>query len=418
MTLDAQLRTRLTSAVDDTTVPPGLADAVLAGGRRRRRRRGAAGLALVTTAVVGGAMLLPQGGPTARDAQVADGGTVTSMVALRWARSLPQGDAPALPFFGAGGLWSEGQRYDVPAEVNRTVAPRAVRGGWLVVVGEDVPDMRLAVLGVDGDLVATLPPSPGGLDNADAVGVAADGTQVAYDGLLVDLPSLDTTEVPHQPESDEQDGYYTALRVIGFTDQGLVYEGAPFVEGLGTTWLLTDDGSATEIAPPTGSHIPDGGPADVALAFDYTDDNSDTCVTSYVLRDDAWSQDGYGCMGRYLGEALTVSPDRRWLVTDDLPDVWNLQDGAWASVDMPRAVGKAQMAAQIGGVVWESDDAFLLPVADTWSATTSSESAFEQHAQVVRCTMSTGTCERAGDEQAIAVTSTMWGTTELRFAGS
>ena len=33
---------------------------------------------------------------------------------------------------------------------------------------------------------------------------------------------------------------------------------------------------------------------------------------------------------------------------------------------MPEGVGKAQMDAQMGGVVWESADSFLLPVADRW----------------------------------------------------
>ena len=266
MTLDAQLRTRLTSAVDDTTVPPGLADAVLAGGRRRRRRRGAAGLALVTTAVVGGAMLLPQGGPTARDAQVADGGTVTSMVALRWARSLPQGDAPALPFFGAGGLWSEGQRYDVPAEVNRTYPPRGVVGGWLVLLGQDESQLSLAVLTPQGALRG-LPSGAFTKGFGDArVEVSADGRRVAFGTEVVDVTNMQVTEVPHQPESDEQDGYYTGVRMVGFIDDALVYEGAPFKEGFGTNWLLRLDGSTVQVDPPT-DHIGDDTPADYAVEY-------------------------------------------------------------------------------------------------------------------------------------------------------
>ena len=234
----------------------------------------------------------------------------------------------------------------------------------------------------------------------------------------MDVETLQVTPVPHQPASRESDGYVTAVRMIGFTDDGLVYEGAPFEQGLGTHWLLRDDGSSVEVDPPGTSHIADGNPADVALDFDYAADNTDTCTTSYVLDDGAWSEDGHGCMGRYLGEALTVSPDRQWLVTDDLPEVWNLQDGVWRTVEMPEDVGIAQMDAQMGGVVWESADSFLLPVADRWSGPTSPEPSFEQQVQVVRCTMSTGTCERAGDEQDITVTSTMWGTNELRFARS
>ena len=416
MTLDTQLRTRLTTAVDDTAVPPGLALAALSGGRRRRRRRTAAGIALATVAVVGGAMLLPGGGPLATDTEVADGDIARSTAALDWARSLPEGAAPALPFFGPGGLWSEGRQYDVPAEVNRAYPPRTVSGGWLVLLGQDESRLALAVLSPDGTL-RDLPADTFVEGFGDArVEVSADGRRVAYGVWVVDVESLQVTEVPHQPQSDETDGYYTPLRMVGFTDQGLVYQGAPFDQGFGTTWLLRDDGTTVQVEPPARSHISDGAPADTALSFAYAADDSDTCTTSYALRDGVWGDGGYGCMGRYLGEALTTSPDGRWLVTDDLPEVWDLEGGTWRTVEMPREVGRSQMAAQMGGVVWESDDSFLLPVADRWSGPTSPEAAFDQQVQVVRCTMSTGTCERAGDEQDVTVTTSMWGTTELRFA--
>ena len=419
MTLDTQLRTRLTTAVDDTAVPPGLAQAALSGGRRRRRRRRTVGgIALATATVVGGAMLLPGGGPLATDADVADGDTARSTVALDWARSLPEGAAPALPFFAQGGLWSEGKRYDVPAEVNQAYPPRTVSGGWLVLLGQDESRLHLAVMSAKGSL-ADLPADTFAQGFGDArVEVSADGRRVAYGIWLVDVTTMQLTPVPHRPEPGEQDGYSTAIRMVGFTDDGLVYEGAPFEEGLGTTWLLRDDGSTLQVVPPAHSHISDGAPADAALSYDYAADDSDTCTHSYGLRDGAWTPDAYGCMGRYLGEALTVSPDRQWLVTDDLPEVWNLQNSTWQSVDMPGEVGRAQMAAQRGGVVWESDDSFLLPVADRWSGSTFPEPVFDQQVQVVRCTMSTLTCERAGDEQEITVTSTMWTTTEFRFATS
>jgi hypothetical protein len=340
------------------------------------------------------------------------------MVALKWARSLPQGKAPAVPFYGDGGLWSAGEVHPVPTSVNQAYPPRTVAGGWLVLLGQDESRLHLAVMSADGSL-RELPADTFAQGFGDArVEVSADGRRVAYGIWLVDVTTMQLTPVPHRPESDEQDGFNTAIRMVGFTDEGLVYEGAPFAKGFGTTWLLRDDGTTTQVNPPEGSHIGDGVPADEARSFDYADDNSDTCVTSYAFRDGAWAQDGYGCMGRYLDEALTVSPDHQWLITDDLPEVWNLQEGAWHTVDMPEGVGRAQMDAQMGGVVWESADSFLLPVADRWSGMTSPEPEFDQQAQVVRCTMSTGRCERAGEEQHIRVTSTMWGNNELRFAHS
>ena len=108
MTIDTRLHAQLTAAVDDTTVPPGLAQSALAGGRSRRRRRALGGLAAVTAAVVGGVLLLPDTGPSARDVQPAQGRTSTA-AALAWARSLPAGPAPALPFFGEGRLRQSGR---------------------------------------------------------------------------------------------------------------------------------------------------------------------------------------------------------------------------------------------------------------------------------------------------------------------
>ena len=417
MTLDTQLRRDLVAAVADTTAPPGLARAALSGGRRRRRRRTTGALALVVGVVAGGVTLLPDGGPQAVDGRVADGGGGKDMRAagLAWARSLPQGKAPALPFFGEGdALWSNGRAHDVPAEVNRSMAPREVDGGWLVFLGEDYDTMRLAVLGADGRL-RSLPPGPGGLGNPDAVAVSADGSRVAYDSLLVDLATMDTTELPHAPGQETQDGYYTEVRVVGFTDRGLVYEASPYEQGLGTSWLLRDDGTTVPLDPP--GHLSDDSPADSVIELDYAEDGSDTCVTSYVLEGASWSLAGEGCMGQYLGEALTTSPDHQWLITDDLPRVWNLADGEWDRVDMPEGIGPEQMMAQGGGAVWESDDTFLLPIADRWMGPTSPEPTFDQVVQVVRCSLATGSCERAGDQQRIHVTSTMWDNTELELAG-
>lgn len=414
MTLDTRLRAQLTTAVADTTTPPGLSRAALAGGRRRRRRRTTGALALATAAIVGGVLLVPDSGPRAIDEEVASGrgGKDMRAAGLAWARSLPEGKPPALPFFGEGdALWSDGRAYDVPSEVNRSMAPRKVDGGWLVFLGEDYPDMRLAVLDADGHLTS-LPPGPGGLDNPHAVAVSADGARVAYDSLLVDLATMDTTELPHAPEQQTQDGYYTDVRVVGFADQGLVYDASPYEQGVGTSWLLRDDGSTVPLDPP--GHLGDASP-DWVVDFDYADDNSDTCVTSYVLDGESWDVAGKGCMGQYLGEALTTSPDHRWLVTDDLPRVWNLADGEWGRVDMPEGIGPEQMMAQGGGAVWESDDAFLLPIADRWMGPTSPEPTFDQVVQVVRCSLATGACERAGDLQRVHVVSTMWDNTQVKL---
>lgn len=418
MSIDAQLRTQLTSAVEDTTVPPGLARGAMTGGRRRRRSRAVAGgLALASVAVVATAVAQLPGPLLRSEGDVASGASAYLADGLEWARSLPQGDAPALPFFGEGGLWSNGQMHDTLGdEVNHGYPPRQVEGGWLVVTGQDEQRLGLAVMASDG----TLRPLPAaasvqGLGDA-RVAVSTDGRRVAHGSWVVDLTTMQATLLPHLPESTSQEGYATEAGVVGFTDEGLVYQGAPFEQGLGTTWLLRDDGTTTEVEPPKDSHISQGGPADVAVRFDYVASDTDTCMTTYVLRDTAWEESNNACMGQALGEALAVSPEAEWLLTDDLPRVWSIADGRWDRLDMPAGLGRAQMEAQRGGAVWEGDDTFLLPFADRWTGPTSPEPEFVQRVQVVRCSLVTLACERAGDEQYLPVVTTMWGSGQLRFA--
>ena len=117
-----------------------------------------------------------------------------------------------------------------------------------------------------------------------AVAVSPDGTRVAYGSVLLDLTTMHATTLPHAPDREIQDGYYTDVLIHGFTDQGLVDAAAPFTRGFGTTWLLRDDGTTVEVYPPGSSHVSQDDPADLAVELDYADDNTDTCVTSYVLR--------------------------------------------------------------------------------------------------------------------------------------
>ena len=419
MSIDTQLRTQLTYAVEDTTVPPGLARGAMAGGRRRRRRRAVAGgLAIATVVVAATAVAQLPGSPLGSEGEVASGANADLVNGLGWARSLPQGDAPALPFFGEGGLWSDGRMHDTLGdEVNHDYPPRQVRGGWLVVTGQDEERLGLAVMSSDG----TLRPLPAeasvqGFGNG-RVAVSADGRRIAHGSWVVDLTTMQATLLPHLPESTSEEGYATEAAVAGFTDEGLVYEGAPFELGLGMTWLLRDDGTTAEVEPPPDSHISQGGPADVAVRYDYVAGNTDTCMTTYLLRGTAWQEWRSDCMGQALGEALAVSPDAEWLLTDDLPRVWSIAEGRWDRLDMPAGLGRAQMDAQRGGAVWEGDDTFLLPFADRWTGPTSPEPEFMQHVQVVRCSLSTLSCERAGGEQQLPVVTTMWGTSQLAFAG-
>lgn len=427
MSLDTQLPQRLRAAVDDTPVPPGLAGAVLAGGRRRRRRRAAAGVALACSvgmvAATAAQVPMPWSSGPGGEAGVAGrpGGersTVATPAVIGWARGLDAGPAPALPFFGAGGLWADGRMHDAPDPVTYDQPPRTVDGGWLVATGQGAEPTRLAVMAPDMSLrelpLAGSAEQP--LDTSTAV-VSPDGTRVAVRDVVVDLTTMQATQVPHAPTSATRDGYGVAVRMVGWTEAGLVYEAAPFTDGLGTAWLLADDGTAEEVPLPQGAHLADSGPADVAVAFADSADGSETCVRTYVLDAPTWRLDTQGCLGRPLREALAVSPDGRWLLTDDLPEVWDLQEGEWRTLDVPREVGREQMDTAMSTLTWEDPDTVLMVAADRWGGSSwRIGDSYEQAVQVVRCSVASGECERAGDEQVSRVYSSQWGDSAVRFA--
>lgn len=410
------LHERLAAAVDDTTTPPGFSQSVLRAGRGRRRRRTTVAGVVVTVAVVGGALLLQPSDQVGREASVASSGSQADPVTFEWAASLPEGSAPALPYFADGSLWSGEQRTTLPSTVDRTVGPWAVSTGWIVMTGERERDLAWALLSPDGTL-RSLPATTyeDGLGLA-RVEVSADGRQVALGQHVVDVETMEVMRVPHAPENASRDGFMTDVRAVGFTEQGLVYEAAPYRDGLGTTWLLADDGETTRIDPPRGTHIRDGSPGDIAVRFDYNADESDTCITSYRLVAAAWSEEGSGCMGRGLGEAHSISPDGRWLLTDDPSRVWDLPTGEFVDVDVPGDVVEAGGEGLVAGARWESDDTFLVPVSDRSVREGSTTVDFDQQVQVVRCTVSTGSCERAGDVVDNRVVAGLMATTEFRFA--
>ena len=129
------------------------------------------------------------------------------------------------------------------------------------------------------------------------------------------------------------------------------------------------------------------------MDFDATD-RTDACLTSHRLVGTQWVEDGSGCMGKALGQQGSISPDGRWLLTDDLPRVWDLQAGSFAEVDLPRAVATSRGDTLMGVAVWESDDAFLIPFTDRTSEGQISPD-FDEFVHVVRCRMTTGACELA-----------------------
>ena len=370
MTLDTLLRTQLTSAVEDTTVPPGLARAALAGGRRRRRRRRAGrAVALATAAVVGGALLAPGRRPARAERPAGrrrrhrheQGRPRLGAVAAA-------GSGPGVPFFADGGLWADGQLYALPASVNHAYPPRTV-DGWLARAGRGRTrsDLGLAVLSPDGRC-ATCRPRPTSRDSA----TRGSRCRPTAAGSPTERGSWTSTTMQATPAAAPagvrtEGGYITRSGRSASPTQGLVYEGAPFDAGLrhAPSCCATDGSTVARSTRPTQPHrrrLARRRRRRLRLRR-----RRHRHVRHVVrLRRRAV---GRG-RARLHGAApsarhSSISPDGRWLITDDLPRVWDLQEGEWRGVDMPRERRHvAQMDAHVGGVVWETADSFLLPVAD------------------------------------------------------
>ncbi|WP_162599691.1 hypothetical protein [Nocardioides solisilvae] len=315
---------------------------------------------------------------------------------LAWARSLPPGPEPRLPAWTGEGLRDGDRVVPVPASVERSMPP--VRVGaerWVVLTRAPFGTVAPAILDAGGGL-DPLPRARGTLRSGirvPEVHVSPDGARVAYGVLAVDLATGATTELPHVPRE-----------LLGWTDEGLVYEGDPFRRGAGTTWLLRPDGSTVRLDGPDDDVRALGrGAAGFALSWAYGDDGA--CVTVHRLAGAAWEEEDGSCPGTHLGEVLDLSPDGRWLLTDGLPRVWDAQEGRWASLDVPgEAFADTGWRAEVG---WEDAFSFLLPVLDRRPETggyASGEDAETVTAtvQVVRCTVTTGACERAGEERRTA----------------
>ncbi|WP_248580142.1 hypothetical protein [Nocardioides sp. InS609-2] len=393
--MDTQLEERMKRDLFNVTraveAPVGFAHEALRLGRQRRRRRTGTLIACGAVAAFTGAMLVPALGSEGGRRIASDPASKVPSAQLEWARSLPQGPMPALPMWTDDGLRDGETRVVVDGRVDTARPAQRVVGGWLVMLRTDAPELAPAVLSADGAL-RPLAPYPDEVNGGTGVAfVSPDGREVAYGNRVVDVVTDDLTDIPHDPLLLERPSlkYANSLVIAGWSDEGLVYSGVPTSEGMGTEWLLRPDGSTVRLGAP-GSDVRSsaGGTAGLAMTYDYGE-KQNTCTTSYALRDAKWLKGATGCLGRYLGESLDLSPDGRWLLTDDLPELWDVQNGEWTSFDAPGDVLADDHFEWLGAAGWESDDALLIPLND-------GETAGKQTIQVVRCTVSTGACEKAG----------------------
>ena len=284
----------------------------------------------------------------------------------------PKDAQPLLPYFAYGRLWSGGESVALPAGVNAAVGPWAVEGGWIVMVGAGRgATLAWAMLSPDGGL-RDLPAETyrGGLGDGALRRVAADGRQVATEKWLVDIGTMTATELPHSPASPDDGGYVTQVRPKGFTAQGLVYEAAPYDEGIGSTYLMRPDGSTVLVGLPDDTHIPDGSPGDVAVDYDYAADDSDTCVTSHRLRRGPVGRGRHRLHGEVPRRGAvdlagrTVAGHRR-----PAPRSGTCRRGSSPRSTCPARSVTSRGVGLVGDIVWETADTVLAagaPTARRW----------------------------------------------------
>lgn len=408
--IEDYLHTEMRAATRNIEVDPQLVFTALSHGRRRRRARlglaAAGSVAAVTAIGVALPGLLGLGSQTLTP-HARGGGE-----ALQWASRLPQGEHAKLPHFASGELHDGRTTVAVPDDVNTSVPARRVDGGWVVVTGEIYPDLTPAVLAPDGTLSPLPTYRPGSEDARQTVTgtvlASPDGDFVAYGDQVLEIATGEVTEIPHDPADapDTDPEYANTLGLTGWSEEGLVYTGAPQREGFGTEWLWEPGREPVRLSgPDEGAPRSMGGSATGwSLGIRYTDQETDTCTTMHRLEAGSWSQVGdEQCMGQYLGEALDVSPDGRWLLTDDLPRVWNLRDGEWAAIEeLPGDLIRDSGEYWMGDIGWE-DREHVLFNATEWPDTFGADGPVRLRSIVVRCSVTSGECERAGEEHTLTL---------------
>lgn len=365
---DRMLTDLLEGAGSRIPVGPAPVPVILAEATRRRRLRTAGWVAAATVTTAVSVIVSVALAGRADDAQLDPVQPVTRTAATpleEWAHLLPEGAPPAVPFALGTTLYDRSHRVSFPSGSTGGGVVGRVQGGWLILV-EQVRTSPyrfrswFGVLTPSGDFTR-LPESRSGLYVQEAA-VDPDGALVATE-VVVDVATNDVvTEVPNLPGS---------LMALGWSPLGITYDSSGS-EGTRGTWVWDpgDDPVRTDVelsqVVPGSTHALAGGR--------FGDDCSDVV--------DVRSSGGTRRLWRGCGDdsPVVLSPDGQHAITRD----GGIIDVRTGSVDRIEGVGPALP----GGIGWEEDEHILFHV----------RGSGDGEVVIVRCSITTLTCERAGNE--------------------
>jgi hypothetical protein len=337
--------------------------------RQHRQRTTWIGVAAAIVAVVAGASLIPLTRSDDNGVDAPQPRPTVSQYPLDWAKSLPIGPPTELSYIARGTLRSGDAAIPLPGDGSEVWG--TLDGGWVVFIEYDdkrgiPPDTFYGVLAADGT-IDRLPADP----YSRAVQVNAlspDGTLFAEGQALIDVDSR--TIVGRLPAN----AYFS----YEWTDAGLIYSG----RRENSPWWLWNPGR-----PPIelGAGL-DG----VVTTSARTLMTTSGCTQVAQLHSDGSMTPIFAtCIE---GRHLSLSPSGTYLLTRD----FNVITASTGSVEPFPGIPEDVM--EHTWVWWEDDDHFLVSA----EGPAMGGPGGPRHAILVRCSVSTHDCERAGNQFTLA----------------
>lgn len=382
------VRKLLAREAERIELPPSFSEQVDADVRSRRadsagrRRRwiavvasgvAAAVLTILVVGVIGGESgrsdAPPVGDPT--PTELIDREAVGRVDPMEWARDLPQGSAPRLPYLLGGTLLDGATAIQVPGDAGFHGGGR-VDGGWMLLFEHVTPGGRFwsrnGILRSSGE-IDPLPVPQGSRGSLYPEAVSPDGSLVTYRGIVTDVRTFEI--VGYLPED--------ASYVYGWSPRGIVYDSDNSRKQM--LWQLGEE--PRELSAEVGVVMPQT--SRVLTGYERR------CgVVADVLPDGTVVPEWEGCNDD-RPVALSTDGERAVLADGDILTVASQaqQDGPTIP---PAVLYEGQFDWQ---PVWESPDAYLVTIQETDDRNGALPP--DPEAVVVRCSVPDAECERAGD---------------------
>ena len=338
---------------------------------------GVAALAIVTATVSGVVVLRHDAttGPASHSASATTTGTSTSAGAdaspLEWARSLDLGRPTSMAYVANGALHSGDTTVALPAAEAEVIGQ--VDGGWLIFAGH-----------TDSSRTPTDP----------SYGV------LQPNGTFVELPTdAYGGDVQLQTLSPDGKSFLSGRSIIDVGERQIVGEG-PADSGSSGTWterglVYRSASGSTEIWQPGGSaaHTVSGDFIEIGRSAAAVTLPRDGCGEVVQISDDGTTSQLFsGCQAN---TPRSVSPDGHLALTHGL-SIISLSDAAAHSFEgLPRSLPDDNLTS----VWWEDDSTMVLSVEGQPSEVDArGQATGPRSVQLVRCSTTTMSCERAGQE--------------------